>query len=101
VQDRRDCQVFNDLDSSIHGLLLSRRKAPEPCISLVRPRTEGAGKAGAKIAPIALRAKRKDTQASVLTGTPFAIGLPSANGFNGFLRALPGEPGFLATITGG
>jgi len=48
-----------------------------------------------------LRAKRKDTQASVTTGTPFAIGLPCANGFNGFLRALPGEPGFLATITGG
>jgi len=23
---------------------------------------------------------------------------PHANGFNGFLRALPGEPGFLATI---
>jgi hypothetical protein len=64
-------------------------------------KSEGAGKAGARFAPIALRAKRKDTQASVTTGTPFAIGLPCANGFNGFLRALPGEPGFLATITGG
>jgi hypothetical protein len=54
-------------------------------------KSEGAGKAGARFAPIALRAKRKDTQASVTTGTPFAIGLPCANGFNGFLRALPSD----------
>jgi len=26
------------------------------------------------------------------------IGIPRANGFNGLLRALPGEPGFFATI---
>jgi hypothetical protein len=27
-------------------------------------------------------------------------GIPCANGFNDLFRALPGEPGFLATITG-
>jgi hypothetical protein len=34
----------------------------------------------------------------VTTGSPDVPGLPCANGFNGFLRALPGEPGFVATI---
>ena len=28
-------------------------------------------------------------------------GIPARNGFNGFLRALPGEPGFFATIANG
>jgi hypothetical protein len=30
--------------------------------------------------------------------SPETPGIPRANGFNGFLRALLGEPGFLATI---
>ena len=34
----------------------------------------------------------------VTTVTPFHPAFPHANGFNGFLRALPGESGFVATI---
>ena len=34
----------------------------------------------------------------VTTGSPENTGIPCASGFNGLLRALPGEPGFLATI---
>jgi hypothetical protein len=65
---------------------------------IVRAQTEGAGKAGCLSAPAALRAKIKNHASIVTTGSPEIPGLPCANGFNGFLRALPGEPGFLATI---
>jgi hypothetical protein len=44
-----------------------------------------------------VRNKTKHTSV-VTTGSPETPGLPCANGFNGFLRALPGEPGFVATI---
>src|SRR5579872_6551267 len=59
---------------------------------------EGAGKAGRDSAPAASRAKLKSTRVS---HHRFAGNTrPSLrNGFNGFLRDLPGEPGFLATIT--
>jgi hypothetical protein len=42
---------------------------------------------------------KKDTSV-VTTGPHGNAGLPCAIGFNGLLRALPGEPGFLATIAG-
>jgi hypothetical protein len=63
------------------------------------PITEGAGKAGAKIAPIASRAKTKNTQALVTTGTPSTIGLPCAV----VLRLTPRSSrrsGFFVTVTG-
>jgi hypothetical protein len=44
--------------------------------------------------------KNKKHTSSVTTGTPLSTGIPRAIGFNGFLRALPGEPGFVATIPG-
>jgi hypothetical protein len=52
---------------------------------------------GAPLAPMASRVKRKHTS-KFTTGTPDRPGIPCASGFNGFLRALPGEPGFVATI---
>ena len=52
---------------------------------------------GAPCAPAASRAKQKSAQVSHRR-SPETPGIPRAIGFNGFLRALPGEPGFLATI---
>jgi hypothetical protein len=40
----------------------------------------------------------KEAHEQVTTGRAEITGIPCANGFNGFLRALPGEPGFFATV---
>ena len=46
---------------------------------------------GARFAPAASRAKNKKHGELVTTVTPVSPGIPRANGFNGFLRALPGD----------
>ena len=51
-------------------------------------------------APAASHAKGKSVRALVTAGPPKRSGIPR-DCFNGLFRALPGEPGFLATITGG
>jgi hypothetical protein len=51
---------------------------------------------GASGAPVASRAKSKKHTSVVTTGSPERAGIPCANGFNGLLRALPGEPGLLS-----
>jgi hypothetical protein len=43
----------------------------------------------------------KEHTSIVTTVTPETSGIPRASGFNGFLRALPGESGFIATVAGG
>jgi hypothetical protein len=48
-----------------------------------------------------LACKIKKHTSVVTTGTPDRPGIPCASGFNGFLRALLGEPGFVATIAHG
>ena len=53
---------------------------------------------GARIAPAASHAKQNEHTSVVTTVTPVSPGIPRAKGFNGFLRALPGEPGFVVTI---
>jgi hypothetical protein len=52
----------------------------------------------ASYAPAASHAKQNKHTSVVTTVTPERSGIPRANGFNSFLRALPGEPGFLATV---
>jgi len=47
------------------------------------------------------RVRNKKAHEIVTTGPPQRAGIPCANGFNGLLRALPGESGFLATIADG
>jgi hypothetical protein len=70
--------------------------APELCEN--RPSfEEGAGNAGRAMRTRSLARKAKSAQVSHRR-SPETPGIPRANGFNGFLRALPGEPGFLATI---
>jgi hypothetical protein len=50
---------------------------------------------GASTAPAVSRATEKKHTSVVTTGTPDRPGIPCANGFNGFLRALPGDRAFL------
>ena len=51
---------------------------------------------GAPCTPAASRGKNKNHMSIVTTGPPEHPAFPHANGFNGFLRALPGEPGLLS-----
>jgi hypothetical protein len=44
------------------------------------------------------RVQNKKAHEQVTTGSPEAIRPSLRNGFNGLYRALPGEPGFVATI---
>jgi hypothetical protein len=62
-----------------------------------RPSCERAqGMPGASAAPAASRGNKENHTKVVTTGSPDDSGIPRANGFNGFLRALPGEPGLLS-----
>jgi hypothetical protein len=58
---------------------------------------EGAGKAGRRMHPQP-RVQVKKAHEQVTTGSPETIRPSLRNGFNGLFRALPGEPGFFATI---
>jgi len=73
---------------------LSRRDAPEFFARTFTQKTRAQGKPGAQRAPAASRAKMEKHTSVVTTGSPAAR--PSLrNGFNGFLRALPGDRAFL------
>ncbi len=48
-----------------------------------------------------LACKMKKHTSRVTTVTPVSPGIPRADGFNGFLRALLGEPGLFATVING
>jgi hypothetical protein len=58
--------------------------------NIVPPKTEGTGNAGCLSAPAALRVRIENTQVSHHRFAEHS-GIPCANGFNGFLRALPGD----------
>src|SRR5579872_7296731 len=62
-------------------------------------RLKGAGNAGRAVRAHSLACKIKKHTSKSTAGRRFARHSPR-NGFNGLLRALPGEPGFLATIAG-
>ena len=65
-----------------------RRDAPESCMYLSPPR--GRGECRVPAAPAAPCARVESTGVEA-TGTPESPGIPARNGFNGFLRALPGD----------
>ena len=73
------------------------RRKQRPGYEDIRPK--GVGNVGRLGAPAASCAKQKAHEL-VTTGPPDRPTFPHTNGFHGFLRALPGEPGFLATIAG-
>jgi len=56
-----------------------------------RAKHRGRRECRAPVAPVASRAKTKEHTSIVTTVTPVAPGIPRADGFNGFLRALLGD----------
>ena len=64
-----------------------RRISPELFTNCVPQKAEGAGKAGCLTHP-SLASEKLEGHEVVTTGLPERLGLPCANGFNGFLRAL-------------
>ena len=59
------------------------------------PQRKGRRESRARDAPAASRPKNRKDTSVVTTGLPKRSGLPCANGFNGFLRALSGDRAFL------
>ncbi|HXM33974.1 MAG TPA: hypothetical protein VN920_02190, partial [Pyrinomonadaceae bacterium] len=77
-----------------HDFAFPRRDAPELCLNLSPDR--GRGECRVPAAPAASCAKcgnAHECRHHESTGTP---GIPARNGFNGFLRALPGDRAFLS-----
>jgi len=70
-----------------------RREAPEPLINL--PPIEGVGNAGCPLHPRPRVHFVVVERTRVTTSTPESPGIPARNGFNGFLRALPGDRALL------
>jgi len=71
----------------------SRRNAPEPLINL--PPKEGVGNAGCPLHPRPRVHLVVVERTRVTTSTPESPDVPARNGFNGFLRALPGDRALL------
>src|SRR6266568_5247965 len=68
---------------------VSRREAPEALIDL--PPKEGVGNAGCPLHPQSRVHLVVVERTRVTTSTPESPDIPARNGFNGFLRALPGD----------
>src|SRR5712664_2144147 len=76
------------LDSR-HTFTTPPRNAPEPLINLSPQR--GRGECRVPNAPAVSCAMIVVERTRVTTSTPESPGIPARNGFNGFLRALPGD----------
>jgi len=83
----------NDVDMVPDTTSSPRREAPEVCISL--PPKEGVGNAGRTMHPRSRVHLVVVKSTRVTTSTPKSPGIPARNGFNGFLRALPGDRALL------
>jgi hypothetical protein len=77
------------MTTNCHNFAISRRDAPEVCQN-PSPRKEGVGNAGCLLHPQP-RVQSVESTRVVATGTAGSPGAPARNGFNGFLRALPGD----------
>jgi hypothetical protein len=64
-------------------------------VLVVSLRRKGSRECRVFCAPAASHAKQSEHTSVVTTGTPKHSGIPCANGFNGFLRDLPGDRAFL------
>ncbi len=71
----------------------SPRDAPEALMNL--PPKEGVGNAGCPLHPRPRVHLVVVERTRVTTSTPESPGIPARNGFNGFLRALPGDRALL------
>src|SRR6266481_846281 len=74
---------------SRHTFAFSRRDAPEALLELSAQR--GRGERRMPVAPAASCALVVVERTRVTTSTPESPDVPARNGFNGFLRALPGD----------
>src|SRR5258705_1575043 len=72
-----------------HTFTPSPREAPEALLNL--PPKEGVGNAGCPLHPQPRVHLVLVESTRVTTSTPESPGIPARNGFNGFLRALPGD----------
>src|SRR5882672_4887006 len=79
--------------NSKHTFTPSPRDAPEALHETFRPR--GRGERRMPAAPAASCALLLVERTRVTTSTPESPGIPARNGFNGFLRALPGDRALL------
>src|SRR5258705_4968890 len=84
--DDWECGV---LVSIKHTFAPSRRYAPEALMNL--PPKEGVGNAGCPLHPRSRVHLVLVERTRVTTSTPESPDVPARNGFNGFLRALPGD----------
>jgi hypothetical protein len=87
-------------ESRTQPCILAGAKRPRSCKHL-SPAKEGVGNAGCRFAPAASRGKNKNHTSVVTTVAPGHPAFPHANGFNGFLRALPGDRAFLSPSLAG
>jgi hypothetical protein len=76
-----------------YGFATSRRHAPEALMNLLPNR--GRGECRMPNAPAVSCAMIVVECTRVTTSTPESPGIPARNGFNGFLRALPGDRALL------
>jgi hypothetical protein len=72
----------------------SRRDAPEVCMNVAPKKKREQGKPGARCTR-GLMCKADSENAHEHTGSAEAVRLSLRNGFNGFLRALPGDQALL------
>src|SRR5438874_1920121 len=80
-----------------HGCVFSRQVLPECCLGQIAQwRPKGAGKAGRRRHPWSVRYRSAHGVDRWGGRSP---GLPCADGFNGVLRALPGERCTIAPVT--
>ena len=87
------CQRASDAASHSRGAIASGS-----CIMRVSQKSEGAGNAGAKLAPIALRVdEKRHASFSHYRSSRFPRH-SLRNGFNGLLRALPGVRDLIVTV---
>jgi len=90
------CQRASDAASHSRGAIASGS-----CIMRVSQKSEGAGNAGAKLAPIALRVdEKRHASFSHYRSSRFPRH-SLRNGFNGLLRALPGVRDLIVTVACG
>src|ERR1700704_710403 len=92
-KERMDCFASLAMTSK-HTFAASPRHAPEPLMNL--PPKEGVGNAGCPLHPRPRVHLIVVERTRVTTSTPESPGIPARNGFNGFLRALPGDHACLA-----
>src|SRR6266403_5649515 len=87
-KERMDCFAALAMTSR-HTFTIPPRSAPEPLMNL--PPKEGVGNAGCPLHPRPRVHLVLVERTRVTTSTPESPDIPARNGFNGFLRALPGD----------